>query len=58
MPLKKAGSPDAGGISPFMDILVCPGCGENDLEPDTDELQCKSCGRSFGHQKSIIDFRL
>jgi ubiquinone/menaquinone biosynthesis C-methylase UbiE len=51
-------SPSTGGIIHFMDILICPGCGSKGLELKTEELTCKDCGRSYGHQKSIIDFRL
>jgi hypothetical protein len=51
-------SSSAGGIIHFVDILICPGCGSKGLELKTEELTCKDCGRSYGHQKSIIDFRL
>jgi hypothetical protein len=51
-------SSSSGGIIYFMDILICPGCGSKELELKTEELTCKDCGRSYGHQKSIIDFRL
>jgi ubiquinone/menaquinone biosynthesis C-methylase UbiE len=51
-------SSSTGGIIHFMDILLCPGCGSKGLELKTKELTCKDCGRAFGHQKSIVDFRL
>ena len=51
-------SPGYGGVGNFMDILLCPGCGSKELDLKAEELACKDCGRSYGHQKSIIDFRL
>lgn len=51
-------SSNAGAIKHFMDIFLCPGCGSKRLELKTEELTCKDCGRTYGHQKSIIDFRL
>ncbi len=47
-----------GGIAYFMDILLCPGCGSQGLDLKADEIICKDCGRSYGHQRSIIDLRL
>jgi ubiquinone/menaquinone biosynthesis C-methylase UbiE len=51
-------SSGGGNITSFMEILLCPGCGSKGLELKTEELTCKDCGRAYGHQKSIIDFRL
>jgi hypothetical protein len=50
--------PGNGGLANFMDILLCPGCSSKELDLKAEELVCKDCGRSYGHQKSIIDFRL
>jgi ubiquinone/menaquinone biosynthesis C-methylase UbiE len=47
-----------GGIAYFMDILLCPGCGNRDIDLKAEEIICKKCGRAYGHQKSIIDLRL
>jgi len=45
-------------LSHFMDILICPGCGSQKFDPGKDEIICKDCGRTYQHQRSIIDLRL
>jgi len=53
-----AASPGAPTAAPFMDILMCPGCGDISLEAGGNEMKCRSCGRSFQHHKGIIDLRI
>ncbi len=45
-------------LSHFMDILICPGCGSQKLDPKEEEISCMDCGRTYRHRRSIIDLRV
>ena len=45
-------------ISDFKDILICPGCSEDNLELKEEKIECRSCGRSFVIDMGIIDFKI
>ena len=50
--------PGDSALPHFMDILICPGCGSRKLVPGEEEINCKDCGRTYQHRRSIIDLRI
>jgi ubiquinone/menaquinone biosynthesis C-methylase UbiE/ribosomal protein S27E len=45
-------------LSDFIDIIICPGCGNGDFRIGKEKIECSSCGRVFSIKKGIIDFRI
>jgi ubiquinone/menaquinone biosynthesis C-methylase UbiE len=53
----RLGLPGARAIPALKEIFICPECRHAQLQEGTDGLRCGGCGRVWGYQDGIYDFK-